>query len=219
MTESPHRSRRPSLRQLLVVVVLLAAAWAALKFASPLLAGVVTAVALLVCGVMAVYAFVERGRRQAFAIGFTVIAAGFTYVQNAYDDGSRYGVMPTEQLLTLLHRQMATKWMYDLSTGERVRRMQPSDASPGSSYDGDSALPAPTFMTPTSPISPVTLPFGNPPGTLAAGAYPSIMDFIAVGNSLWTLLLAYLGGKFAVWVYARRIERESGSSVPASGDT
>lgn len=219
MTETSPGSRRPSLRQLLVFIVLLAVAWAALKFASPLLAGMVTTVALLVCGVMAVYAFVDRGRRQAFAIGFTVVAVGFTYAVHTYDDENNLRALPTTQLLQWLHGQMAAEWMVDPSTGERVRRRHPPEPEAASIYYGGSSPPLPDFMSDSSTTSPYTRPFGARQGNVVARYFPGIQEFVAVGNSLWALLLAYLGGKFAVWVYARRIERESGSSVPASGDT
>lgn len=219
MTDRPQGLWRLSLRELLVLVALLAAACVVLKFASPVVATLMAGLTLLVCGVMAVFAFLDRGSRQAFAIGFTVIAVGFTYVLKTYNNDGRDGTLPTQQLLLLLHRQVATQWMIDPSTGERVRRRQPSDTTTYPAVNPYAPTqPAPRYAPPyPQGVAPQPV-FISAAGSLMASDYPSINDFLAVGNSLWTLLLAYLAGKLGAWVYGCRVAREGDNATPESGD-
>jgi hypothetical protein len=204
---------RISLRELLVLVALLAVAFVLLKFASPLTAVIVASIAMIVCGAMAVMAFVERGSRQAFAIGFTVIAVAFFYSLNSQGIGNPYNVFPAERALTFLHRHLATRWIHDSITGERLRPVLPTELEAGSSQPSRAEL----MDNPDLFVS-RSAPFGaqSPPTNVLY--HPSIRHFISVGNSLLTLLFAYLGGKLAVWIYHRRVARECDNAKASSDE-
>lgn len=194
---------RISLRELLVLVALLAAAFVLLKFASPPIARIIVGISILTWGAMVIIAFIERGPRQAFAIGFTVIAAVFLLPIGTQSKGDPHIVLGTEDLLVYLHRQMATRWVYDTNTGERLRPAPLLETE-----GGIGPPPRSRFMASDDHFTAPAIPFGAPPSSTHFNFYPFVSNFIAVGNSLLTLLFAYLGGKLAVWIYHRRVARE-----------
>ena len=65
-----------TLRRVFAVVAVVAVACAALKFPGPW-APILFGVAFLLVAGMTIVAFVDRGSRQAYAIGFTLAALGY----------------------------------------------------------------------------------------------------------------------------------------------
>ncbi len=178
-----------SLRELFLLVAFVAVACAALKFAGSVWWAVLSAFAGLVFLAAAVTALLERGPRQAFAIGF-IVCAGVYYglVASASGQGPNNnsnpeldpysGRMPTTTLLKpLLEAVVVNKWVD--ATGKEIPNFNPS-AGGG---------------------------FGAGPGAIVI-LMPTRQDFMRIGHCLWTLLLGYLGGHFGRFVYLRRIARQ-----------
>ncbi|WP_425396188.1 hypothetical protein [Aeoliella sp.] len=207
MTESPNKWWRISLRELLIGVALLAIACTLLKFASPLLAGIVTSISALVAAVMVVFAVLDRGRWQAFAIGFITWCSIYGLLSSQTSSQ-----LPTHSITNWAHRQVAVLHDYDFQAGEILgpyvgqlgeEATSESDAAAnvqqafpsGLSTEADSVV----LMSSKVPV-------------------PRYDEFAIVFEALWMLFFAYLGGKFAVWVYLRRMARESESTLARSGD-
>ncbi len=173
-----------TLRGLFVAVTILAVTCAAFKFAG-VWASIFFGVALLVVVAVAIIAFVDRGSRQAFAIGFTLTA--MIYVATVLATHTGFGALeldpyscrlPTTKLLAPAFTLFVQRTWIDFSTGKEV----PDYVSPPSSRGGMMGVGS----------------------TVGLSEFPDRATFAAVGHVLWTLLLGCIGGYFARWTYARR---------------
>jgi hypothetical protein len=185
---------RLSLRELLVLVALVALAIVSLKYASGAWQIGLTSIVLIVFIGAAIVAFVDRKSSQAFAIGMVltmaIYAALIAWGRLSSNDTNREfsisGRLPTTRMLRLLHQGFARRYWVDPQTGGEV---------PGP----DSNQRAPSVQRRrTSPA--------QTPATIAArrAEMPSADSFFRVGHCWWSLLLGYVGGRFARFVYLRR---------------
>lgn len=169
---------RFSLRELLLLLAFVAVGCAALRYAGGLwLLGLSSGVLLLFMGA-AVLAAVDRGHRQAQAIGFALCVAIYgvlfwstSSLMNAEQNPEldpQTGRLPTSKALAPLFEAIVKRSYYDEMTGK------------------ETALPAPGF----------------------GGAYiretPDRGQFMATGHLLFALMFGYLGSRLALGAYTRR---------------
>lgn len=171
---------RLSLRELLMLVALVASATASLKYASQLWLALVAGVTTVAFCAALIVAAVDRGQRQAFAMGFalTMIAYGATLMTgdrtvgfggNMHSKNIEFdpweGRLPTTRLLRYVH----------IAVNENRQ-------------------------------VPMSQPFGG--ATTRLVEIPPREVFMPIGHCWWALLLAYVGGRFAATVYMRRTREQ-----------
>lgn len=178
---------RLSLRELFVLVACVALAVVSLKYASDMWMAAVAALTMISCFAALIVAVVDRGPRQAFAIGFSLVAIGYTGLlisglQKDVEYNFASGRLPTTLLLRRAYANLrAPKW-----TDPNTREPMPNDE----------ALAQRNLVGATSGG-----PAGNGPYLVN---YPKEAVFMPIGHCWWTLALAYAGGRFAGHVYLRR---------------
>jgi hypothetical protein len=187
---------RVSLREMLVAVALVALAIVSLTYASLWWRLGVVSLLMVVFTAAAIEAFVDRGARQAFAIGMLVtliIYAGLiAYGRRDTDQGvegdfSLYGQLPTSRLLRLVHQGIATQRYVNARTGEELPDFDPQTdraAQGGRRFSAPGRIVATRVDTPT-------------PG-----------EFMKIGHCWWALLFGYIGGRFGRFVDKRRTTEE-----------
>lgn len=187
MVEADSTRREPlfrvSLRELLVLCALSAVAIVSLLYANERWQGAIvmgTVIVTLVAGIVAV---VDRGARQAFAIGFamSVVLYGVVLANTPRaNDGPSLelnpytGTLPTSRLLLPLFENVAvTRWI-DFRTGQEILDYDPQAAGQSNQF-------------------------------ASLDQRPEQAVFMRIGHCWWALLLGYLGGWFARFVYLRRL--------------
>jgi hypothetical protein len=198
---------RISLRELMMLFAAVAIGIAALKLANLWWQILVTGFALLAFTASAIVAINDRGRRQAFAIGFVIAFAiymGLLYSMRQYGGRSaiqatvnaefdpEIGALPTTQLLRPLFEAIVEVWYVELATGKRLRQSElGSGAKTGFSRSGGM----------------------NTPSAYSVGQIePQREPFMIIGHCLWALLFGYAGGHFARWVYFRRLREQNATA-------
>jgi len=199
---------RLSLRELLVLVALVALAIVSLKYASESWVAIVAAVTMLAFFVATIVAAVDRGPRQAFAIGFALTMAGYAMIVmnstiNMHNGGTKKiefdqweGRLPTTRLLRYLHMAVEDNKWIDFQTGKEIPDYDPNNP------------PASVTATPVK---------GAGARGLMLGARVSFVEsppsevFMPIGHCWWGLLLGYLGGLLAAFVYHRRMRDQTPS--------
>ena len=194
MDESPTPARF-SLRHLLALVAAVAVALAALKFAGDVWWTVLSTAALVVFLAAAVIAFMERGGRQAAAIGFVVCAGIYgtlLFVVQLWHDGRSgefdpyEGILPTTKIMFPVFQATVTNTWTDSATGEIIPDFDPANPGPynvsGSFFSGQQYAKHQEI--------------------------PYRTDFMRVAHLLWAVLFGFVGGWFAGFVYRRRVARE-----------
>lgn len=197
MTERPAGLWRLSLRELLVVVVLLAVVCVALKSATPLLADLCTTAVLLVMATMTILALIGRGRWQAFAIGFVIWGLLF-WVASWQAVRGPGNLLPTDAFADWAHQRVAVPYDFDPETGTIL--------GPTAGRDNREGPTAEVELSTSFPSMPFSSPFS--PEILREVELPGEVEFASILDVGWTLALAYLGGRFAVWVYQRRVSQQ-----------
>ena len=144
---------RVSLRHLFVLVTFIALAIVSLKYASPIWEATVLGLALIVFFVALIVALVDRGPRQAFAIGMAAVMFGYA--------GLKFAETPP----TPLH-----------------------------------------LGIPTSAL--LVYPYMYYPE-----AFPPAEHFFPTAAFWWALLVGYLGGHFARFVYHRRTKENASQAT------
>jgi hypothetical protein len=207
---------RFSLRQLLAFVAACAVALVSLKYASQVWLTVTLGIALIALFIAIIVAAVDRGPRQAFAIGFTLIVIAYGWavfnvpqVPSGGIDGSlrtgEFGLwtghLPTTQLLRHVYTAVQGRTWFDSSTGKELVNFDPANPSipvgPGGGFGGYMGGGGGGFGgggIATAPATPMAFYRES----------PTQEDFAPIGHLWWAILLGYLGGRFGQVVYARR---------------
>jgi hypothetical protein len=134
---------RISLRELLVFVALFALAVASLKYANDAWLAIVAGVTMLAFSIAIITAAVDRGSRQAHAIGFALTflaycAAVLTGMTTASGLGNETAIkniefdqwdgrLPTTRLLRYIHWAMNATGYYDAATDKLIPDFDPND--------------------------------------------------------------------------------------------
>lgn len=208
-----------SRRGWLLAVVAIFVGVAALRFASVTSVVVIVQVATaLVVLAVCVRAVAERGRRQAFAIGFATCVLAYWLVRatGAPFFADHFG---TDLLSDRLYAHLTTTTWVDRSTGQEFdydprTRPVPNGATDVASASGEAGF---ALAEPSSTARDL-FQFDDPDS--AAGSlrparqysrrdWPGKSDFRSVANCFWTLLLGVAGGKFAAFLHPRRREEST----------
>lgn len=206
-----------SIRELLLIVAFVALAITSLRNASGMWLSILASLIVVVGGVMIVMACIERGARQAFAIGFATImgvylaAVHFTpaprsaqaFVGTLHPTALNYnGALPTAALLGELWLRVRAPYYVTVGSNTPFERYAgPLKDVEAQSFGGGQLKP----------------PKQAPPNGTGywLQVHPKLSNFLAVGHLLFALALAYVGGKFAVWIYHRRLARETAETDSA----
>jgi hypothetical protein len=177
---------RFSVRELLLLFAVAAVGCAALRYANQWWLFAASAGTFLAMMAGLVVALIDRGPRQAFAIGFVVWAAVYAaIVLSKTVEGANYprrnvefdpysGALATTQLLRPLFESIVeTEWI-DPATGQIIAGYNPNQPAGRIAYMRES---------------------------------PSRENFMQIAHCLWTLAAGYAGGKLGRWVYARRVRQ------------
>jgi hypothetical protein len=186
---------RASLREMFLLVAAIALAILSLLGASIFWQGAVGLIVMLASGAAIITGIMERGSRQAFAIGFGVAMFGYALIVwngERYADGPRKnknmelvgldGQLPTSLLLHYLHLKIDRSGYIDANTGKDISEAElaktPLDYSTG------------TGLVAGRPVQYVQRPRQE--------------VFSPIGHYWWGLLFGYIGGRFAENLYTRR---------------
>jgi uncharacterized membrane protein YgcG len=189
---------RISLRELLTLVAIVAVGCVALKYANEYWVAVISFIMILAVMAAAIIALVDRGPRQASAIGCLsalAIYAALLYAckpeLDPYD-----GTLPTTRLMRPLFEAMSTNWYFDLANRKEVNQSQlPSGATIHYGGGGGGGIFG-------GGVAPPTTGFSN------IGEKPSREHFMPIAHYLWALIFGYVAARFARWVYARRVREQ-----------
>jgi hypothetical protein len=196
-----------SLRELLLFVALVAFAIVSLKFANDWIWTGLSMAAMLVFMAALVEAFIDRGARQAFAIGFVLCAGLYaaavmaSVAWNGREFDPYAGSLPTTKLM---------RWPF-----ERMVLIEYLLVDANLQYNKSKR-----FSTPQEALA-YRATLGLPPGSMGSGfgggvgssESPRREDFLGVAHVWWGLLLGYCGGRFAKFVYVRREQRANGTAA------
>ncbi|WP_425396189.1 hypothetical protein [Aeoliella sp.] len=216
MTKSPIKWWRLSLRELLGIFAFVAVSFASLLNASQGWAMAVFGLTIVLAVVLAIVAATERGARQAAAIGavITMVVYAVLWTQQPattmdnepdidFATGKAVGIktvlqqagyLPTSHVLNTMWKKASGTYLVEMETGRVVEKL----SSNYPRFEGGG-------------IANSQIPPNWNGGTLISKGLPAPEHFLAIGHCLWAILFAYLGGKFAVWVYLRRMSREGNS--------
>lgn len=194
MAGSTPRERlfRLSLRELLVLIALAAMAIVSLQFASATWETVVATIAVVALTIAAIVSLVDRQARQAFAIGFVVSMIVYALLLSGGLLASRNGNLE-----------------FNPDTGRlpTTRLLRPVFAAVAQSRWID-------FRTGQELLDYDPQNPGPNDQFVSQDERPERAAFMRIGHCWWALVLGYLGGWFARFVYLRRI---GAASTLASG--
>lgn len=199
---------RLSLREFLGLVAFAAVACAALRYASPLWSVLLFGGTWLLATSLVIVGFVECGRRRAAAIGAVVGLTCYALLWNKdpssvetfglptgtvtlnYD-----GYLPTTVALNQAWTHLRANYYVEAETGEVI--------APFENY---------FLVGKEDYYNRYPSPLGWNGGSVTARTLPPKGPFMAIGHCLFALFFAYLGAKFAVWVYHRRKARDDATT-------
>jgi hypothetical protein len=172
---------RISLRQLLVLVATVAIAIVSLCYANAGWEAAVYCLTLVVFFAIVIVAFIDRGSRQAFAIGMAMVMAGYTGAQTYGPKRAfRHFGMPTNSLLLALQQAISEPAYFDQRSGARLEGVHPPP------------------MAATGTV--------QPPNTYVD--YVPLTDhLVPIGHMWFSILFGCFGGLFARYVFLRRVHR------------
>ena len=179
---------RLSLQEMLILLAVVAMAIGSLRYATDAWLAMVMAVALVAFLVAVVEAAVDRGSRQAFALGFVLCMVIYTYLVAAAPLGFdvqkwarlspemnlHEGRLPTTFMLRQLYAKVHQDRWIDPTTGQEIVDFDPNSV------------------------------FARA-GSAVRKTVPRAEVFGPIGHCWWALVLGYLGGWIARFVYLRRI--------------
>lgn len=189
---------RFSLKEFLLIATVACLGVPAFCFATPVVKSLVLMATAAVVLRAAIRAMIEREAPQAAAIGFLLPAVVYSVLVvssvSSGQFGRQYheldpytGKLPTTQLLTKPMEILWAQRSHWLDPQGKPSKSPP--ASNAANFGGGGLAVALTGVG--------WRHVENPPRGEA----------MAIGHCLWTLLLGYLGSKYAAHVYARRVQR------------
>jgi hypothetical protein len=210
---------RVSLRELFALVTCCALALVSLKYASEAWLAFALGVAMLAFFAAIVLAAIDRGPRQAFGVAFIliVIAYGFLVFETPRYPGNAgigtgefnlwQGHLPTTYLLRFVYTAVEDRRWFDSTTGKEINNFDPANPSiPIDNSVGDFGGGGGGFSGGG----------GVAPSTASLRVFPSQQHFALIGHLWWALLFGYIGGRFARYVYARRIKDQPPLAMTAA---
>lgn len=205
---------RFSLRELLLIVGFVAVACVSLKYAGYVWQLVLSSVVLLLFLTASIVALVDRGRSQAGAIGLALALAIYGVLiwasPNQQNTNTSIemepwsGRLPTTKALDPLQRLLTLEFWVD-SSGKELVGYDPTTAGNmgmGGGMMGSGMMPG--------GMGGMGMAFGG----AQFRQEPYVHDFMLVGHLLWSLVLAWVGMRIALWSYDRR-SKSGRDPVPA----
>jgi hypothetical protein len=194
---------RVSLRELLALFATFAVGFTALAYANSWWMAAASGVTLLAFIAAVIMALVDRGPRQAFAIGFAAsIACYLPLFLLGRETDPFTGKLPTSQLLQPMFLAVREQSYMNVQTREIVKE---SEIPEGALVEGQGGFPNYGRRV------------GSQPYFTPADTIPRLEHFMPIGHCLWALLIGYVGGKFARWVYIRRVREKQAALGQAAG--
>ncbi len=199
---------RMSLREILVLVAMVALAISSLKYAEDTWLALVAGVTMIAFFVVLIVAVVDRGPRQAFAIGFalTMFAYGLILMTGQRTIGSGGSVsskniefhqwegrLPTTHVLRYIHLGVNSSGYFDNTTGKEL-----PDYDPAKDPNREGGFGGRRVQTPGGGWFPA----------ISYREIPPREKFMPIGHCWWAMILGYAGGHFARFVYWRRLRSE-----------
>jgi hypothetical protein len=188
---------RFSLREMLVIVALASVSVASMKYVTPAWRTAVFSITITAFMLGAVCAFVDRGRRQAFAIGFALVmaiyAAMVLFGTSDRGGGSREFDLRTGRL----------------PTTELIARIAGEPTATSIYYDENNQL-IPNF-DPQNPPAGVQVAYSR------VEIFPHPIRLLEIAHCWFALLFGYVGGHFARFIYLRRTNDGPASPPAATG--
>jgi len=193
---------RVSTREMLVLVAAIAVAIVSMWYASSLWQAVVGLIVLAVTIMAVISAIFDLGPRQVFAIGMVVVMLGYSLLilngkkyptgapqmpgPSANGEFDSRAQVPTSQLLHWLRNKLDRSGYVDSVTGKTLAADDPEipTIAPGSNGELQTSSGRQVY----------------------AVQLPPMEDFMFTGDFWWALLFGYLGGRYAQFVYTRRIK-------------
>ena len=194
------------LRQLFLWTAAIALGLVALRSATTTWVAGMLGLALAVLTVSILLVIFRRGAQRAFWIGFATVGWMYLLLVGVSWTLARTDSNDTPlQSHNLITQQLASAtyhWLYDKAFEKYYATSSAGNyygPMPGGGYLGTgmpSAGGSGSVML--GGISPYGMNSGPPPGPKPG---PNESDFVNVAHSLWTLLVAALGGAIAYWLY------------------
>jgi hypothetical protein len=174
---------------MLMIVALIALAMGSLRYANESLQTLVLGFTVVVVFAAAIVAVVDRGIKQAFAIGFTLTVGGYGWLLmgRAAEFDQYLGRWPTTRLLKFLHDTMDRSEWFDTSTGNVIKNFNPQHPSVPILGGGGSIDVGPTASW---------------------REVPPREAFMPIGHCWSALLLGFIAGHFARYVFLRRMTEQ-----------
>jgi hypothetical protein len=191
-----------SLRELLALVAVIGLACVSLKFAGEWSWMALSGAVMLLTTALLIVAVIDRGARQAFAIGFMLTAGVYAvmYFTSAIANGAGReldpydGSLPTTKILRPLFENVSTvQYTVQTSGGNRAFATHAEAETFLKSYGG------PAFYTGGG----LGGGGGFNPG-ISFLETPARADFFSIAHLWWMLLFGYLGGRFGLFIFHRR---------------
>jgi hypothetical protein len=203
----PSATFRLSLREFFALIAAIVAGCAALRYANDWWLTAVGAVTLVALMASVIVAVVDRGSRQAFAIGFAACMAIYATLLAVGNELNPWaGRLPTTRLLAPVYESLREQSFQNAKTGEFVLRSQlPAGAILDNEVQGGRVGASAANAAITSGLYFRSRGY-TPPGEL----------FMPIAHCLWALALGYVGGHFGRHVYARRVGNLQTPIAPAS---
>jgi hypothetical protein len=205
------RAFRVSLREFLLLFAAIAVGFTALKHANSWWLGAIAAIAMLFFMASAVVALVDRGARQAFALGFIACMASYLSIFFVETELHPYqGRFPTTRLLRRFFESVREQLYVDEASGDQVlRRDLPPNAQIIEDYSWTIATPPNQGGAIISRVRAAPSRSGAPGQVFRRiGDVPPRQMLVPVGHFLWGIALGYVGGHFGRYVYARRLREQ-----------
>jgi hypothetical protein len=175
---------RLSLRELLLLIAMVALACASMKYASPAWRTCVYTITMAIFMWAAVVAVIDRGPRQAFAIGMAILMVIYgVLIVNGTSGRSQGGNREMNPASGRLPTSRIVEYLFPIT--ESVQWID---------RETDQVLPSYDLTNP-------------PPGIRVYARTkrtPDPTTLMAIAHCWWAILLGYIGGRFARVVYLRR---------------
>jgi hypothetical protein len=184
--------KRYSIAALMIVILVVGVAFAALRDASDLWAGILLSLTLLLLASAALAIPYRKQGKRAFWFGFAIFGWGYLVLSQApWFSEQVQPRLPMTALLGTIHAKLNPDGS---RTGDAVPAAFAVTSRPG--------VPQTTVMYRTSPVSPADTSGPVTAGSITLRVFVlqgNLEQFLRVGQCLFALLAALLGGLVACW--------------------
>jgi hypothetical protein len=195
---------RLSIREMLLLVAAIALAIVSLRTALPFWQGIVGLVVMLVAVFQLAAVIFDRGAGQAFAIGFMVVFIGYAALVwhgEKEQSGPPVGATRNVELVisnnAMLPTSVLLQWLFDFV--ERGVYVYDDNGKEVAHSDEANVIQAVSSVNTSMTLNGRSVTFQY---------FPPVDNFMRTGHYWWALLLGYIGGRFAQYIYERRTRKQ-----------